>query len=195
MTLAEPLAVTLDVAAALEKLGLRYAVGGSFASSVHGIPRSTQDVDLLVELPLTAVAALVAELTGRFYVDADMIREAIRRGASFNVIHLATMFKVDMFVSSRSPLLREEMERRQAVELGEPPGRLFVCSPEDVVLHKLDWFEKGSRVSDRQWSDLVGVLRIRGTALDVAYMRRWGRALGVSELLEEALAEAGLAGD
>lgn len=190
MMLAEPIAVTLEVTAALDKLGVAYLVGGSFASSVHGIPRSTQDVDLLVELFQASVDALVAELSPGFYVDADMIRDAIRRSASFNVIHLATMFKVDMFVSSGSPLLREEMSRRQAFELGEPPRRVYVCSPEDIVVQKLDWFQKGNHISDRQWNDLIGVLTVRRGALDSDYLRRSAAALGVSELLERALDEA-----
>jgi hypothetical protein len=190
MTLAEPIAVTLEITAALEKLGIVYLVGGSLASSVHGIPRSTQDIDLLVELPAAKIAALVAELTGRFYIDADMIHDAVRRRASFNVIHLPTMFKVDLFVSSDAPLLREEMARRQPFDLGEPPRRVYVCSAEDIVIQKLDWFEKGSRISDRQWGDLVGVLEVRGAAVDRDYLRRWASSIGVSELLERALAEA-----
>lgn len=189
MTLAEPIAVILEIAAALDKLGVRYVVGGSFASSLHGIPRSTQDVDLLVELSAATVDGLVEELTPRFYVDADMIRDAIQRRASFNVIHLATVFKVDMFVSSRSPLLREEMSRRESVDLGDPPQRVYVCSAEDIIVQKLDWFEKGNRISDRQWNDLVGVLKVRGDALDRQYLRRWAEHLGVSELLDRALGE------
>lgn len=189
--LAEPIAVTLEVTAALDKLGIVYLVGGSFASSVHGIPRSTQDVDFLVELGRGSVDALVAELSPRFYIDADMIRDAIDRRATFNVIHLATMFKVDMFVSSGSPLLREEMSRRQAFELGDPARRVYVCSPEDIVVQKLDWYRRGDRISDRQWGDLIGVLKVRRGSLDHDYLRRCAGVLDVAELLERALGEAG----
>jgi hypothetical protein len=191
MNLAEPIAVTLRVADALEKLGVRYLVGGSLASSVHGIPRSTQDVDLLVELPGARVDALAAELEPSFYVDRDMMADAVRRRASFNVIELSTMFKVDLFVSDRSPLLVEEMDRRQAVDIGDPPRRIHVCTAEDIIVQKLDWYEKGGRVSERQWNDLVGVLRVRGPALDTEYLRRWSGALGFEPLLDEALAAAG----
>jgi hypothetical protein len=189
MTLAEPLAITAAVVRVLEKLGIRYLVGGSLASSVHGIPRSTQDIDLLIELPGRLVEPLAAELERDFYVDRDMILDAVHRRASFNVIDLKTMFKVDLFVSDRSRLLLEEMERRQLVELGEPPASIQVCSAEDIIVHKLDWYEKGGRVSERQWSDLVGVLAIRGAALDLDYLRRWCAELGLTELLDRALAE------
>jgi hypothetical protein len=192
MTLAEPLAITLAVVRVLDKLGIPYLVGGSLASSVHGIPRSTQDVDLLVELKGKLVSALAAELETDFYVDRDMVADAVRRRASFNVIDLKTMFKVDVFVSDRSPLLVEEMARRQTIELGDPPEPVQVCSAEDIIVQKLDWYEKGSRIADRQWLDLVGVLKVRGRALDLSYLRRWCAALGVTELLERALAEASL---
>jgi hypothetical protein len=191
MSLAEPIAVTLEVTAALDKLGVRYLIGGSLASSAHGIPRATQDVDLLVELPGSKVDALVTELSPRFYIDKDMILDAIRRRATFNVLHLETMFKVDLFVSDRSELLLEEMSRREQLELGEPPRAVYVCSPEDIVVQKLEWFERGSRISERQWGDLMGVLRTR-QGLDIDYMRRWARALGVEELLDKALGEAGI---
>jgi hypothetical protein len=194
MNLAEPIAVTLQVSAVLDRLGIRYLVGGSLASSVHGIPRSTQDLDLLVELPGSLVEPLVASLSGDFYVDRDMIFDAIQRHASFNIVHLATMFKVDLFVSDRSPLLLEEMVRRESVELGDPPQLVQICSAEDIVVQKLEWYEKGGRISDRQWSDLVGVLKVRGHELDIAYVRRWAVALGLAALCERALEETGLAG-
>jgi hypothetical protein len=192
MSLAEPIAVTLEVTSALEKLGIRYAVGGSLASSVHGVPRSTQDLDLVVELPGSKVAALVDELSGGFYVDRDMIQDAIRRRSCFNILHLRTMFKVDLFVSDGSPLLLEEMARRQTFELGEPPRVVQVCTAEDIVIQKLDWYEKGGRVSERQWRDLIGVLSVRGGELDLGYIRRWSAELGLSMLCERALEETGL---
>jgi hypothetical protein len=144
MMLAEPIAVTLEVTAALNKLALRYVVGGSIASSMHGIPRSTQDIDLLVELPGRAIKPLVAELEGAFYVDEDMIADAVQRSASFNVVHLKTMYKVDVFVADRSALVGAELDRRQLFALGDPPRDVYVCSPEDIVLQKLEWFRKGN---------------------------------------------------
>jgi hypothetical protein len=191
VTLAEPIAVTLAVTTAIEGLGLRYLVGGSLASSVHGIPRSTEDVDLLVELPGRHADALVTALTPSFYVDADMVRDAIVRRASFNVIHLATMFKVDIFVSDGGPLSLEEMRRAEVVQLGDPPRDVRICTAEDIVVQKLDWCRLGGGVSERQWRDLLGVLRVRHGRLDLDYMDRWAHHLGVAELLQRALVEAG----
>jgi hypothetical protein len=193
--LSEPLEVTLLMAETFEGLGIRYLVGGSLASSLHGIPRATQDVDMVAGMGLRHVDAFVSALRSTFYVDADMISDAIRRGASFNVIHLATMFKVDVFLLGRDELSREEMARRQVYRVGGPPEReIFVASPEDVVVQKLDWYRKGSEISERQWNDLLGVLKVQGRRIDVTYMRRWSTAGRTLDLLERALAQAGLAG-
>ena len=192
MSLSEPIAVTLEITSALEKLGIRYVVGGSLASSVHGVPRSTQDLDLVVELPGSLVDALANELEDSFYVDRDMIHDAIRRRACCNVLHLRTMFKVDLFVSDGSPLLLEEMARRQTFELGDPPRAVHVCTAEDIVVQKLDWYEKGGRTSERQWRDLIGVLAVSGPELDLAYVRRWAGVLGFLDLCACAFKETAL---
>ncbi len=191
MTLAEPIEVTLAVVEALERLGLRYLVGGSMASSVHGVPRATQDIDLLVELPGRSVDGLVSALEGAFYVDRDMILDAVRRAASFNVVHLRTMYKVDVFVADRSELVQGELERRQVVEVGDPPQPIFVASPEDIVLQKLLWYRAGGEVSDRQWRDLLGVMDVQGPRLDLAFLREWADRIGVTALLTRAFEEAG----
>ncbi|HEX6276939.1 MAG TPA: hypothetical protein VFZ53_28055, partial [Polyangiaceae bacterium] len=104
---AEPVEVTLRVVGELERLGIEYLVGGSLASSVHGRPRATQDVDIVARIAGAQVDALVAALSNDFYVDADMIRDAIRRRGSFNVVHLESMLKVDVFVFSGDELALE----------------------------------------------------------------------------------------
>ena len=150
---------------------------------------------MVAAMGLRHVEEFVAALTGAFYVDADMISDAIRRSASFNVIHLATMFKVDVFILGRDELSREEMGRRQVYRVGGPQEReIFVASPEDVVVQKLDWYRKGGEVSDRQWSDLLGVLKVQGERIDIAYVRRWATAGGTLDLLERALVQAGRSG-
>jgi hypothetical protein len=178
--LAKPIAVALTLTGVLDKLGIRYVVGGSLASSMHGIPRSTQDLDLLVELP------------DDFFIDRDMALDAVARHGSFNILHLKTMFKVDLFVSGGGPLLVDEMERAEEVDLGDPPRPVRVCSAEDVVVLKLDWFNKGGRVSERQWRDLVGVLTVQGSRVDLSYVRQWAGRLGLADLLERALRESRL---
>lgn len=191
MTLPEPLAVSLIVARAFEKLGLRYLIGGSLASSLHGVPRSTNDADMLAEVPAALADDIAAELAGEFYVDADMIRDAAVRGASFNVIHLATMFKVDVFVATRDPMTQEEMRRRQEHRLSpDDEARAFFASAEDTVLQKLDWYRRGGEISERQWKDILGVLRMQGSSVDVTYMKKWATHLGVSDLLDHALRDS-----
>lgn len=189
--LPEALVVTLRMGRALELLGVRYLVCGSLASSLHGVPRLTNDADIVAELREADVDSLVADLAADFYVDADAVREAIRRGASFNAIHLETMFKVDVFVMTGAPLLRLEMDRRQLLPVWpDLPDQAWFASPEDTVISKLAWYRKGGEVSERQWLDVVGVLRIQGDRLDLAYVRRWAATVGVLDLAERALIDA-----
>lgn len=184
---AEPVEVTLRVVAELERLGVEYLVGGSLASSVHGRPRATQDVDLVARIAGAHVDAFVAALSDDFYVDADMIHDAIRRRASFNVVHLESMLKVDIFVFSGDDLAREEMKRRVSVPLRSK--LVWFASAEDIVIQKLDWYRKGEGISERQWRDAVGVVAVQGERFDADYARRWAKHLELDELLERVLAE------
>ena len=186
--LAEPILVVARVAQAFDALGVSYLVGGSLASSVYGIPRATQDVDLVADLKEPDAERLVQMLTTDFYVDADMIRDAIGRRASFNVIHLATMFKADVFVLKRDAWSREEMSRAREERLEGPQGPVTIrfASPEDTLLHKLVWYKLGNEISDRQWSDILGILKVQGSLLDGAYLDRWAPLLDVASLLARA---------
>jgi hypothetical protein len=175
---------------ALERLGIPYSIGGSVASSYHGIPRSTADADLVAELPAAKVDALVAALGPTYYVDAEMIRDAIRRESCFNVIHMTIAVKIDVFVLPRRAYDQASFARRQPWRLD---GReLAVDTPEDVVLHKLEWYRQGGCVSDRQWTDIVGVLKARRATIDLAYLRQWAAEIGVADLLGRALVDAGI---
>lgn len=185
---AEPLVVTMRVAAELERLGIEYLVGGSLASSVHGLPRTTQDVDMVARIAGRHVDELVAALEHEFYIDAGMINDAIRRRASFNIIHLATMLKVDIFVFSGDALSQEEMRRKIAVPLRNTA--IWFASPEDIVLQKLDWYRNGQGISERQWKDVVGVIAVQGDRFDLQYARTWAEQLALTELLDRAVAEA-----
>lgn len=185
-------AALLPVVEALEALGVPYHVGGSVASSFTGIARTTQDADLVADLQSQHAAPLSRSLEGRYYADPERIAHGISRRSSFNVIHLDTMYKVDVFVSKDTPFARDNMERRISLEIPGLGRSLYLASPEDIVLHKLLWYADAGGVSDRQWYDLQGVLRLQGRKLDLAYLRSWGDRLGVSSLLDRALQEAGL---
>ena len=181
--------VALLVARAFEELEVDYLVGGSLASSLHGEPRSTQDVDFVADLGLDRVQAWIERLGEGFYRDRERIDHAVRKRSSFNVIHLATMFKVDVFVLGDDHASRREMARRQRYDIGGS-RELWVASAEDVVLQKLIWYRLGNAVSDRQWRDVLAVLRVRGGALDHAYLDETAARLDLGELLARALSEA-----
>ena len=186
--LSEPIVVVARLARTFDDLAIRYVVGGSLASSVYGIPRATQDVDLVADIRFSHIDAITAALTGEFYVDADMIRDAIQRRASFNVVHLATMFKADVFILQGDSWSREEMKRARAEQLEVAEGKVTICfaSPEDTLLHKLVWYKLGNQIADRQWNDVLGVLRVQGDALDYDYLIKWADLLDVSDLLRRA---------
>ncbi|HSR54400.1 MAG TPA: hypothetical protein VLV83_26545 [Acidobacteriota bacterium] len=187
----EPLFVVARVAAALDRLSIPYAVGGSLASSIHGIPRATQDADLVAALQPFHVQPLAAALSSEFYVDADSIANAVRRRTSFNILFLSTMFKVDIFVSDGGPWARQELKRAVSRRFTVAKDEVTVrfASPEDTVLHKLVWYKLGDQVSERQWTDILGVLRIQAGGLDEAYLNQWAEHLGVSDLLARARRE------
>jgi hypothetical protein len=180
--------IPLRVIGVLEELGVPYHVGGSFASSIHGVPRQTRDLDLVVDLPLSAVPAFMAHLEKDFYLDEETIRRAISRHTRFNLIHLASAFKVDVFVHGPRPFDRSELARGRSYEIAAgAPRTVIVKSAEDTLLRKLEWYRLGGETSDRQWGDILGIVRTQGERLDLAYLRRWGEALAVSDLLDRAL--------
>jgi hypothetical protein len=184
----------LPVVDTLVALDVPYCVGGSVASSYAGVARATLDVDLVADLRLEHVEPLCRVLAQDYYLDRDMIHEAIGRRGTFNVIHLATMFKIDVFVMEETAFARENMARRVALDVPDIARTVYFTSPEDIVLHKLLWYAMGGGVSDRQWYDLQGVLRLQAEGLDLAYMHRWAESLGILDLLYRALDEAGLTG-
>ena len=191
MVLAEPVEITRRVTRVLEDLEIRYFVGGSLASSLHGIPRATQDVDIVADVKSEHVSSLVGALESDFYIDTEMIRNAVVSQASFNVIHLATMFKVDIFVLKQDAASQDEMARRELFQISDaPPQSLFLASAEDVILHKLYWYQIGGGISDRQWRDVLGVLQVQHDKLDHAYLAMGAERREVTELLERALQEA-----
>lgn len=188
---ADPIQVALRVTRVLDSLGLAHTIGGSIAASFAGEPRSTVDIDVVVACVEHEVAALVSALAPDFYVDEGAMRRAVRNSTSTNLIDNATSLKVDLFVAGGTPIDSEQLQRRLLVSLGDGVV-LPIHPPEDILLQKLRWFRLGGEVSDRQWRDVLGIVRVQANRLDVEYLRRQAPILGVSDLLERALtAQAG----
>jgi hypothetical protein len=170
----------------LDRLGIAYAVGGSFASSVHGAARATQDLDLVVDLSANRVGEFHAAVAKQFYADEQAMLDALRLGRSFNLIHLDSGFKIDLFAASGHPLGREQLAHSRQVTtalLGGDPMDVTVTSAEDIVLAKLLWYRGGGEVSERQWNDLLNLARTQKDRLDRAYLDAQAARLGVGDLL------------
>lgn len=181
----EALRVALIVIGALDDMGVRYHLGGSYASSIHGIPRQTQDIDLVVDLAPDTAVELAARLSADFYVNADTAREAAHRKTSFNLVHLGSGIKVDVFILGRTPFDLEEFRRPRPERIAiDPEAIVYVKSPEDTILRKLLWYRMGGEASDRQWTDVLGIARTQGDRLDREYLSRWALQLGIDDLLK-----------
>jgi hypothetical protein len=184
------LEVALRVAAALDAVGARYFVGGSLASSVDGEPRATNDIDFVLDMPIGKLPAFVAALGNDFEVDRDMLQDAVLHGKSANIFFLPLVFKIDCFGHAHGPYDEMEFARSRPVVVRN--GRtLVIKAPEDTILRKLLWFREGGEVSERQWRDVLGVLRAQQGQLDLAYLSEWAKRLGLSALVERARAESG----
>ena len=180
------------VVGAFELLSVPYHVGGSVASSAVGTARTTLDVDLVADLRAGQVSPFVAELKDQYYASEAAILDAVSRRSCFNVIHLPTMFKVDVFVLKERSYDRTAFARRRPgrLSIGEHSAEFVLASPEDVVLNKLEWFRLGNEVSERQWLDVLGVLRVQKGRLDEEYLAEWANELNLKELLRRAEREA-----
>jgi hypothetical protein len=184
------LAIVLGVIDLLENLNIRYHLGGSFASAIHGVPRQTMDADMVVDLDAARVATLVDGLKSDFYVDPEVAADAVSRRGSFNAIHLGSGFKVDFFVKGNSDFDELELDRSELYQIvANPPRSVYVKTAEDTVLRKLQWYVDGGGVSDRQWRDVLGVLLTGGDDLDRDYLQTWADRLGLSEVLNRASSE------
>jgi len=176
----------------LNKLSISYYIGGSIASSVFGLPRSTMDIDIVADIQSFHISDLRQNLESEFYIDEDMIKEAIDRFSSFNIIHLETAMKIDVFIHKRGSYQDSALKRKQKDTLVENDisSEFYFSSPEDIILNKLIWYEKGNRVSERQWLDVLGVIKVQGNSLDKDYLINWAQKLDISNLLADVLTEA-----
>ena len=186
-----PTEVVIEVAHVLEELHIPYVVVGSFASSARGVRRATVDADIVAQITADHVERIVNRLSSRdFYIDDQAIRRAIASERAFNAIHRESMFKVDVYVS-RDDFTRKEMERKLAEKiLPNSDTIVYIATAEDTVVAKLARFRKGGEVSERQWADVLGVLKVKKDQLDHRYIEEWSDRLGVRDLLDKATAEA-----
>ena len=188
MTPIDPLTIAAVIAEVLERLGIPYVIGGSVAASVIAEPRTTLDLDVMIDAGADKVRQLVKELASDFYVDEEDALEAVRHLRSFNAIHFHSAMKVDFFIAE--PLGREQIARREALEArpGAPP--LYFYSAEDLVVRKLLWYRAGGESSLRQWRDVVSILKM--APLDRAALVSRAREQQVDDLLVRAANDAGL---
>jgi hypothetical protein len=188
---AEFLEALRKVTAAFDKLGIQYAVGGSYASSLYGEARATRDMDLIAAVVGQHAGPLIACLGSGFYADEAQIAAAAQNQGSFNLIHLDTMSKIDVYSVWRTDFGVTQLARRRPTQVGGgSPLELYVTSPEDTILAKLDWYRQGGEQSDRQWRDVLGVLRVQSNALDRVYLEDWARRLRINDLLSRAIKDA-----
>jgi hypothetical protein len=174
--------------AKLTVAGVPHMVVGSFASSFHGVPRSSQDLDLVIDPQAQSLRRFLADLPpADYYADADAALDALHRRGQFNVIDMATAWKADLIVRKARPFSVEEMRRR--IEGDLLGTRVFVASPEDTLISKLEWAKQGGG-SQLQMRDVSGILQLRGDELDMAYIEYWVAELGLGEVWRRVRADS-----
>ena len=187
-TAVDPIALAVRIGAVFDALGVRHTIGGSIAASFAGEPRSTIDIDFVVALERAHVAPLVVALPD-FYVAEEALYRAVESRGTANLIHQDTQLKVDLFVAGGTPLDNQQLARRQRVEV-RPGQVIHIHPPEDILLQKLRWYRMGGAVSDRQWRDIIGIIRTQALRLDRIYLAANAPVLNVEAELERALLDA-----
>jgi len=186
-----PFTVLSLVARVLEEQRISYVLVGSLASSIHGMYRSTADIDIVADVQSEQVIPLLTALQDNFYVDEHAVRKAINRRQSFNAIHFDSVFKVDIFIPKLDEFSRKQIERRELRRLApDIEQMIYVATAEDTILAKLRWYNSGGRISNNQWTDVVGIIGASSANLDLDYVRRWAKTLGLTDLLDKAFEEA-----
>jgi len=188
----EILSALQPVVNAFEKISIPYYIGGSIASSIYGLARATVAIDIVADVKLHHISSLKQELEKSYYIDEEMIKEAIQNSTSFNLIHLETVIKIDVFIFKDIPYQQNALERKikDTLEDDYVKTEFYFSSPEDIIISKLQWYELGGKVSERQWLDVIGVIKVQGDSLDKNYLQVWAKKLGIFELLKNAFNDA-----
>ena len=172
----------------LESLGIVYAIGGSMASSIYGHVRFTQDADVTIEPFEEKTDEFYESLKGDYYISREAMLEALRTKGSFNIIHIESAFKIDIFICKTEPFYRQVIARRKMMKLDESVQKEFyVVSVEDIILLKLIWYREGGFSSEQQFKDVLGVVQVQEEKMDFDYLRAWSERLGVTDLLSKLL--------
>lgn len=186
----ENLEVALAAAHVWDSLDVRWFLGGSLASSVHGVPRATMDADIVADFKPEHVKPLLKALGDEWYADEGAIRAAIETRGSFNLIHLGSAMKMDVFLPKLRHFENGQFERALTSRVSDESNvEIPVCAAEDIIAAKLEWYRLGEEISDRQWGDILGMLRFNAGRLNLSLLRESAQELGVSDLLDRALAE------
>jgi hypothetical protein len=186
-----PLIVLVKVVQLLEQRGIKYVLVGSVASSMHGMYRTTADIDFIADIKPARIEPLLEALQDHFYVDGKAMADAIDQQRSFNAIHFDTVFKIDIFIPRPGDFSMQQLERRELKTLtGDVKQQVYVSTVEDMILAKLRWFRAGGGISETQWRDVLGMIGASSSELELGYLRQWAQKLGLSDLLDKALADA-----
>lgn len=176
----------------LNELNIAYVIGGSFASSAYGAVRFTQDADITVQ-PFNQISEKFFDIIKKdFYISKDAMNQALQNRTSFNIIHLATAFKIDIFIQKNDEFQRQMLSHGRKLPLGKSAKKVSFVSPEDIILLKLDWLRQSGGDSERQLSDVQSVLAGQKNSLDFEYLKNWAKKLGLNELLQKAISESEL---
>jgi hypothetical protein len=194
LMLEDPLWLAVKIVQIFDRLTIPYYVGGSVASSLQGEVRATEDLDLVADLTRSQADLLINEMSEEFYISDVAVNDALSgRTSSFNAIHQATIEKADIFILKNDAFSRSKMSRRLLYKSQDVTNATFyICSAEDIILQKLLWFKMTSHESQKQWRDILGVMKLQGETLDFSYLWQWADTIGVVESLQKALTEAGL---
>lgn len=181
--------VLLALLELLEKNGVDYFVTGSFASSLHGVPRMTQDADVVVRASLKQLLELSRQISDDFYVSEEAIHEAVEKERMFNIIHFREGFKFDLIPLKRNMFEQTQFDRRIGVKW--EGKKIYFSSAEDIILAKLKWSVESD--SDRQRRDAGGIIEVQGEKLDWKYLESWAAKLKLGPLLKKIKKRAEMA--